>query len=246
MKKTILKTAVIISGVLFFTACSKDDSIKNILKEETAGQAAQKGKPISQLTRIKTRTLGLNITTFTYDASGRATGYTGSSFLTYDYPDASHVIETPQWSPVTNYDLNNKGLAVKATDGNSSNIFTYNAKKQVESDFYESNGVTGNITYIYVNGNLDKMTIESSNTSAITTASFTYYLDKPNVLDNDVFGESFRGAGSKNLVKSRTAESNGVTGTTDYSYDFDLQGRVVKVRTAVNGTPQADVSYSYY
>jgi hypothetical protein len=99
MKKSILKTAVIISGVLFFTACSKDDSIKNILKEETAGQAAQKGKPISQLTRIKTRTLGLDIRTFTYDASGRATGYTGSSFLTYDYPDASHVIETPQWSP---------------------------------------------------------------------------------------------------------------------------------------------------
>jgi hypothetical protein len=119
-------------------------------------------------------------------------------------------------------------------------------KKQVESDFYESNGVTGNTTYTYVSGNLDKVTVESSNTSNITTVSFTYYPDKPNVFDNDVFGESFRGVGSKNLVKSRTVESNGVTGTTEYSYDFDLQGRVVKVRTTINGNPQPDVSYSYY
>ena len=242
MKQIILKTSILISGILFFAACKKD-SLPSPAQDEIAGQASQKGKPVSHLTRVKTRTIGVNVITYTYDAAGRSLGYTGSGALTYEYPDASHVIETPQSGSVTHYDLNNKGLAVKRTHPYWHALYSYNTKKQVESILIQdNNGFTNNTTYTYVNGNVDKIT--STQSADNPPQTFTYYLDKPNVLDNDVFGESFRGVGSKNLVKTRTIDSFGYVES--YSYDFDLQGRVIKVKWDVNGNPQADISYSYY
>jgi hypothetical protein len=246
MKQIFLKTSIIISSILFFVACSKKDSMTTPAQDEIAGQVAQKGKPPVQMTRVKTRTIGSGVQTYTYDAAGRSLGYTGSSSLTYEYPDASHVTEIPQSSPIIHHELNNKGLAVSSLVSYGQIFNTYNPKKQLVTQLIQDNsGQIVTITYTYVNGNVDKITSTNNAGSADTPQTFTYY-DTPNVLDNDVFGESFRGVGSKDLVKTRTVDVFGTIYVEYYTYEFDPQGRVTKVKRDANGTPEADILYTYY
>lgn len=246
MKQILLKTTIILSGILFFVACSKENSMPSPVQDEMAAQASQKGKPPIQLTRIKTRTIGSIVQTYTYDATGRSLGYTGSASLTYEYPDATHVTEIPQSSGIVHHELNNKGLAIKSIVSYGQIFNTYNAKKQLETQTIKDNsGALQTITFTYVNGNVDKITSVNNFGSADSPQTFTYY-DKLNVLDNDVFGESFRGVGSKDLVKTRTIEIVGTVYVEYYTYEFDSQGRVTKVKRDVNGTPEDDILYTYY
>lgn len=237
MKQIFLKTTIILSGILFFVACSKENSMPSPGRDEVAGQVSQKGKPPVQLTRIKTRTVGSSVQTYTYDAAGRSLGYTGSASLTYEYPDATHVTETPQASGIIHHELNNKGLAVKSIVSYGQILNTYNPKKQMETQSIQDNsGALQTTTFSYVNGNVDKITSVNNFGSADNPQTFTYY-DKPNVLDNDVFGESFRGVGSKDLVKTRTIDVLGTIYVEYYTYEFDSQGRITKVKRDFNGTP---------
>jgi YD repeat-containing protein len=248
MKKNLFKTAIMLSTVVFFAACQKEKTATG--NNEISEQASAKGRP-QELTRIKTRTIDQDVRTYTYDAAGRSLGYTSNyGNLTYEYPDATHVIETPSASDVMSHELNSKGLVIKSVVG--ANIFqdfyTYNGKKQLTQLFVQDNGGNASIiTYTYVNGNLDNQqtTYDGSPSSDV---SYTYFTDKANVLDNDVFGESFRGVGSKNLVKSSTTHFEGISTTyvMDYSYVFDPQGRVIKVMRSQNGLALSDINYTYY
>jgi hypothetical protein len=147
----------------------------------------------------------------------------------------------------THYDLNKKGLIEKGTNANEIDYYKYNSKNQLIERFIQGHdGDFDVLTYIYdKDGNLD--TLKTGPVGIIASyQTFTYYTDKPNVLNHETFGEGFRGVESKNLVKSIVLHSPNNTSVTDKTYSFDAMGRVAKVSTTHNGNSLPDVSYTYY
>src|SRR5215831_12182638 len=122
--KNLLPSTLILSTVLIFAACQKQSITPD--RTEVSGQATSKGRP--EITRIKTATENGVMKTYTYDPNGRSLGFTSSinSSLIYQYPDASHVVETSSVSPVVHYELNSKGLAIQSVTGqNFPAFYTY-------------------------------------------------------------------------------------------------------------------------
>jgi hypothetical protein len=244
MKKNLFKSSIMVSAVLIFAACQKESISPD--KVEVSGQAVSKGKP--EAIKVKTTTEAGVTKTYSYDENGKTLGYTDSygNHYTYQYPDATHVIETPTIFPVVNYELNAKGLAIKSTTGSNPYqwFYTYNAKKQLTKKLSTDGTNASVINYNYVNGNLDNEQA-ISNDVLVWNRTYTYY-EKSNVLDNDVFGEMFRGVGSKSLIKSSMTEEDGETTVMNFSYLFDNLGRVTKMMRTQNGLAVPDVTYTYY
>lgn len=257
MKKVFVYTFICVSSLVLITSCSKTD-LSNPSEEQQLAQSGNspeaKGPPASAVVRVKTRTFNGDLRTYTYDASNRSLGSTSVSYnsVTYQYPDASHIhsiIKYPGGSIAgeTDYELNSKGLISKATASTLQGFYTYNGKKQLIKhivNFTNGDIATGDFTY--TSGNLTS--IQSlTNGSPSWNKTFTYYTNIDNVLSNEVFGESFTGAESKNLVKSMSFVINGGSTTTEnYTYEFDAQGRVTKQKVVKNGVLQPDILYTYY
>jgi len=241
--KNFLTAFIVISGITFFTACKKDNSA---LAPQSEKLATQKVKQPSAPTRVKTEFSSFGTKAYTYNADFNSLGYTSTNSTVYTYPDALHIIETPSTGYETHYDLNKKGLIEKATTPYSTQYFTYNSKKQLTEILSVGNsGDINALKYVYnSSGNLDTLTsISNGKVSVFTT--YTYYEDQPNVMDNDVIGEGFRGVSSKNLLKTSVMH-DGSLFITDFSYAFDPFGRVVKISSTVNGSAQPDFVYTYY
>lgn len=253
MKKIFRTMTLIPLAGLLLTACQKSSIQDPGSNEEIAGAAngGQKGGPAP--IRVKTVTTGNDVRTYTYDASWRQLGSTSTMYNTivYDYVSSSLIKYSIYYNsgPLagsSDLELNSKNLMIKQISPGLTGNYLYNNKKQLIS--HEVNwtggdfGVTG---YYYTNGNLTSM-VNALNSLPNWSKSFTYYMDKPNSLSNDVFGESFRGVESKNLVKTMTSTINGTTSNESYEYEFDADGRVVKKITTKDGVLQPETLYTYY
>jgi len=242
--KNLLTAPILLTGILFFTACKKENSDIASSNEEIA--TAKASKPVTPI-RVKTETDGFGTKTFFYNVDLNSVGYSGPQNATYSYPDASHIIATLPSYPVTSFELNKKGLLEKGTSSNDISYYQYNSKSQLIERFIQSGSDIDVYTFIYNNdGNLDSVKVQS-NGAAAGYQVFTYYTDKLNLLDHQAFGEGFRGAESKNLMKSATWHFyNGSSSVTNKTYEVDAMGRVTKVSTTIDANNMPDVTYTYY
>ena len=245
--KNFLTVTIFISGILFFASCKKDNAdLQPQLREEMATQ--KPNQPSKTPTRVKTDVSSFGTRTFTYNSDYLSTGNTGLNPTVYTYPDATHIIETPSNGSVKHYLLNNKGLIETATTPYITESWSFNTKKQLTQILTKSNstGDVSSLEYVYnSDGNLDKISdIYKGSVSWYET--FTYYMDKPAVLNEETFGEGFKGSGSKNMVKTSVYHSGSTVATTNFSYEYDPFGRVIKASYVVNGNPQPYHLYTYY
>jgi hypothetical protein len=244
MKRNFLTTFIFISVTVFFVSCKKDSTALATQNEEFATQ--KMSKPAAP-TRVKTETSNSVTKTYTYNADLNSFGYSGPIYKNYAYPDGSHIIEGGNTILETHYDVNKKRLIEKGTNTNGQTFYFYNTKNQLTETFMQSGGDVDVLTYIYnKDGNLDTLKMGPSADIIASYQTFTYYTDRLNVLNNETFGEGFRGVQSKNLVKSILFHSLYNTSVTNKTYSFDTMGRVTKVSSTYDGTPLPDVSYTYY
>jgi hypothetical protein len=243
--KNFLTVTIFISGILFFASCKKDNSALTPQVEEEI--ATQKVKLPSTPTRVKTDVSSFGTRTFTYNADFLSTGNTGLNPTVYTYPDATHIIETPSNGSVKHYQLNKKGLIETATTPYITEYWSFNNKKQLTEILTKSNSSSdvSILKYVYnSDNNLDTLSdISNGNVSWYETFTYT---DQPNVLSEETFGEGFKGLGSKNLIKTSTYHSGSTVVTTNFSYEYDPFGRVIKASYVVNGNPQPYHLYTYY
>jgi len=128
------------------------------------------------------------------------------------------------------YQYNNAGYLIYSEGINAKNL----------EPFYKS-------WYKYHQGNLIQSTFffyedEKSNTPTDTLIThYEYYLDKPNTIGNQNFGEPFLGKSSKNLLKSQWSKRDAKV---TYLYTFDKKGRVIGM--IEKDKPQGITSYEYY
>jgi len=247
MKKIFQSFLIVLAGATMFTACKKSETLTPVQPVEETQAINAKGQPGASVTRIKTKTQGIQTINYSYDAQWRALEITGSVPIHFEYPNATHVNEL-NWNDSTYYTLNSKGLVNTTVAKQWTKTSTYNSKNQLinESSVYNSGGVI-TIDYIYVGGNLDHANYYYNGTLTYIF-EYTYY-SKANVMDNDVFGLSFKGVGSKNMVNALKVSaaanpSNFYINTYDYVYD--ALGRVIKVMEVEAGTPLQDVIYTYF
>jgi hypothetical protein len=247
MKKIFHSLSVLLVGATLFTACKKTETLTPVQPAAEAESLMAKGQPGSSVTRIKTKTQSGLLKTYSYDAQWRASEITGPVPIHFEYPDATHINEL-NWNDSTYYTLNNKGLVATVSTKMYNKTCTYNSKNQLinESSVYNGGSVI-TMDHIYLGGNLDHTNYYLDGTLTYIF-SYTYY-SKANVLDNDVFGQSFKGAGSKNMVKTMRfsiASNPDSYYTNTYEYVFDALGRVIKVMENEAGTQQPDIIYTYY
>jgi hypothetical protein len=243
--KKLLTASLFISGILLLTSCKRENVGSPAQNEEIAtGKAPKPAMP----TRVKTETSGASVKTYSYNADFNSNGWvSGTLNKSYYYPSATFIIEGGTNILETHYDLNKKGLIEKSTNANDISYYFYNTRNQLTQRFIQSGGDVDVLTYIYnKDGNLDTLKMGPTADIVASYQTFTYYTDRSNVLNNETFGEGFRGVESKNLVKSIVQHSNNFTATTNKTYSFDAIGRVSKVSSTYNGTPLPDVSYTYY
>ena len=252
MKKIANQIPLIMVSILFFTACKKSEILQSPTEE--IATASNSKKPQTAVSKIKTRTHGNGTSTLTYiyDGNGRVMQFSGpesTTFLFQNEMDTVFVTMFLETGPQVGdflYPINSKGLATKMDLGVTENIYTYNAKKNLIEDKTMVGNDVHLMTHDYAGGNLAE-TKYTVNGILKWTKTYTYYTDKLNSIGNEAFGQSYLGVDSKNLVKSLTFNSvaNGIT-TTNYSYEFDPQGRVSKQMSFYNGLSLPIYTYTYY
>lgn len=207
--------------------------------------------------RIKTRAGGSGVTTYSYNAQGRTVkeeSLNGSK-TEYEYPagivnekyyDNGGVLQSAYIN-----ELNPDGTRFRVTQpGNPiyEELCFFNADKTLAKSITKvSANSTQVIDYFYSNGNCDS-TRFSNNGNWNLTVKYTYYTDKLNGLSYDNFGYGILyGKDSKNLTKSEVyTYPDGSTNTpSNYSYEFDAQGRVSK-ETSTKGNNIGITIYTYY
>ncbi|HEV8272150.1 MAG TPA: hypothetical protein VGQ04_12655 [Chitinophagaceae bacterium] len=246
MKKNLVTALILVTGITFFASCKKENA--DLTPQSGQELATQKIKDPKAPSRIKTETSSFGTKNYTYNADFNSTGNTGVSPKVYTYPDATHIIETPSSGPVVTYQLNKKGLIETASTDYTTQYWTFDSKNQLTEikTVGNSSGSVSYFKYVYnSDGNLDTLS-EIANGTVSWWETFTYYTDQPNVMDNDVFGEGFKGVSSKNLLKSSESHYPNYVSVWNQWYAYDPYGRVVKVSHTVNGNPQSDYIYTYY
>jgi YD repeat-containing protein len=205
--------------------------------------------------KIKTFTGDNGTTTFTHDSQGRLATrlYPNGGKEEYDYSTPNKIIKKyyfPDGSldGTGDLDLNAAGLVIKGvySDGGP-NLYTYeyDAEKNLVKMAIEANGNATIVDYFYTNGNLDSSRYKLNGNHHSTT-HYTYYTDKADLLNNDVYGQGYEGYFGKYLLKKeQTHYADGDQKAWDYSYEFDSKGRVSK-RTIKNGQNQEVGLYTYY
>lgn len=150
------------------------------------------------------------------------------------------------------YDANAYRKTSVEQDGNS----TYTETYTVSNENYvtittESRYATSESTQVKKSGSfgkslfikaLGKSNITQNNLKAasdqISTfkTDYTFYTDKTNTIDFENLGISFLGKQNKNPVKQETETlSDGISGTIDYTYEYDAKGRIVKKTYSFGG-----------
>ncbi len=179
--------------------------------------------------------------TYTYDASNRVSSNTFIQDTRVSKTDYNNngktVLATSNGMLVQTYYLNNKGFADSLlTDIQGfylKEINTYNSEglkiNTVSKSKYMNTNMTDTTTYQYVNGNLSKEIFSDGNYTLIT--DFEYYTDKINYSKKSNEAQDFTND-NVNLRKKATTNSGNVT---NYAYEFDADGKVLKQITTFSG-----------
>lgn len=156
---------------------------------------------------------------FEYDASGRLVKLiaAGPEFHTY----------TDQFQ----YD--SQGRLLKSTRQQRTysvtNTNTYDSNGNLfRTDTENSEGQKSYSTYTYANGNLVEAKSHSNGAVGVTT--YEYYLDKPNVVKEELLRVYNLSASNKNLLKTVHTGSD-LLGDINFTYEFTDKGYLAKVNS---------------
>ena len=205
--------------------------------------------------KVKTATYGSTVFNYTYDTQGRQLSCDNSDGVKrkYDYAIGS-IKESIYINRTFEYfyknDLNADGLCVKETKSNApgyEQLYEYNPDMTLSRVITKNNGsITQRMDFFYSNENCDSIRFITNGAHTLTIVK-EYYPDKPNVLNNEVFGNPHYGRSSRNMIKTETyINAGGSTGScTNFLYDYDSMGRVSK-ETAQKGNTTAVGLFTYY
>lgn len=247
MKKYFIPVLIAMSAII--SSCQKDMLDDQPLSEEIA-TAANAAKPAESPVRVKTKTTGTDIRTYTYNTDGwlveSASNETNTATYSYSGNTINYSIFYPGGALAMSaiHELNGIGLVTKTTTSSLTGYYTYNLYNQMLThDVYFANGDVVKGSYYYSDGDLDSI-VTTMNGGTYWSKTFTY-INKANLLNNEVFGQGYFGPESKHLVKSMSTIVGGNVTTETYNYKI-MQGKVVKVETIKNGVAQPETYYTYY
>lgn len=238
MKKVLFVSIIALS----FMACGKKD-----VDAPTPAPAATNAL-------VKKMTESLSVSNYEYDAQGRLSKIFRSSGIKTEYTYAANLITQTTYKAngdfdfAYKYELDAKGKAVKTTLSSNANytvVHVYNSEGYLIKHIDNINGQSSGADYFYSNGNLDSIRYINGSNNWYMTRKKTYYTNQSNVLgDESNYGNFFGGKQNKNLLKSDLyISADGLsTNLTNYSYEFDAQGRVNKLTT----THDANLNIYYY
>ena len=209
---------------------------------------------LEETLKVKTATYGNTVFTYTYDAQGRQLTCDNSDGVKrkYDYPIGS-IKESIYKNGVFEYfyknDLNAEGLCIRETKSNVPSyeqLYEYNPDKTLSKVISKNNGsIVQEMIFFYSNENCDSIRF-ITNGQHILTIVKEYYLDKSNVFGNEIFGNTHYGRSARNMLKSETHIYPGSSGScTNFSYEYDSQGRVAKEISSKANLTSIGV-YTYY
>jgi len=206
-------------------------------------------------TRIKSETGSSDTSTYLYDNLGRQVLYTTTTGYkketTYDSGQVQQTSYNPQGIPtvIVTSVLNEKGLITYSESSNipgGSTSYEYNDDNQVVK--YTSITPSGTFEAVstFVDGNKESITYLKNGVFQYTY-KYTYYTDKSNGIDDEYYGESFRGHGNKNLLKNWIAISKDglIFNSYSYTYTFDDKGRVLTLNE-IHSDQTNTYTYAYY
>ncbi len=197
--------------------------------------------------------------TFTYDNANRQLTRTTSTGQVIEYTYSTALVTGKSYTNGVyffdlRYSLNADGLAVHEYEIPASSIeyeYSYNSDKTLATKkIYPNGGPNILLTYFYTNGNADSVRVtDLSNGNWSSTAVFEYY---PELQTNpfSTIGQSFFGKKSRNMLK-KSIETfiSGAILRSDYQYEYDNSGRLIKIITSNSGATSSSIdsqSITYY
>jgi YD repeat-containing protein len=240
MKKLIHLSFILIT-LFALTTCKKDESKKTICLV-----TVMKIKYDNQVDSIM----------YSYDDQGRLvkTEIDEGWYTTYQYgtnkvTEKSYQNGTLSYTNV--YTLNFDGYAMTSThtlagntDPESTTTYDFDSEgylistTEVQED--DHNDVVA-INYEYEDGNLVYRENIHDKTSFYSETEYEYYLDKPDKFNNFF---PFKGKQNVNLVRQATYTSGTINRITNYSYDINKAGYVLKEIETI-GTIIWEIEYKY-
>ncbi|MGN6292534.1 MAG: hypothetical protein ACTHMV_07290 [Chitinophagaceae bacterium] len=201
---------------------------------------------------------------FTYNAEGKlvSTAMDGTSTINFTYSGntVTSLYVSGSYYNKTTYTINSNGqVSHSRTEYNTAGtnwaerVFQYTGTQVTKETLTKNGGFTSVRTYQWSNGNLQSISINNSDNSTQALV-YEYYLDKPyqqgDILDWDRLMSGVEIFRSKNLLKKYTSTyQENITGTpipvteiTNYSYEFDRDGKITSMTSSYAGNNQ---TYQY-
>ncbi|HEX2847880.1 MAG TPA: hypothetical protein VHN59_15135 [Chitinophagaceae bacterium] len=200
---------------------------------------------------------------FTYNAEGKlvSTAMDGTPTInfTYNGNTVTSLYVSGSYYNKTTYTISNGQVSHSRTEYNTAGtnwterVFEYTGSQVTKETMTKSGGFTSVRTYQWSNGNLQSISFNNSNNSSQTLV-YEYYLDKSyqqgDILDWDRLMSGVEIFRSKNLLKKYTSTyQEDITGTpipvteiTNYSYEFDRDGKITSMTSSYGGNSQ---TYQY-
>lgn len=235
------------TSALFLFALFLLTGIAGCKKDDTTSQHTGKIKTITYLGA----TTGTTKTTISYDnqdrilsASNEPTGYNSYVYQNQSvrilYYDSASNLSTPLADDT--FMLNAQGYVSSATIANGYTR-TYDANGYVLTETKNINTSTLiTTTHTYSNGNeVSRSYVDG--TGQQHTYTFQYNT-QPETHGNNAGGSPYWGKDNANLVSRITENHGGADQITDYTYEYDSQGRVTK--ETQTGYHSGVTGYTYY
>jgi YD repeat-containing protein len=246
MKKQSL--FLLVAAFFLVAACKKD---------ETSSPTNNVPAEVSCLLTTMATNTG-NVTSYYYDAQNRivrtaaiGSGLSDSIIATYTYEGNVVTSRTPgAVEVVQKFFLNAAGFADSAVIsvgafGDIIMVRKYNDANQATELIMV--GEIGGTEYDqesymeYTNGNLTKQTTIDNIKSLSTISTMEYYMDKPNKVKELEERNNFTNANA-NLLK-KVSNDDGTY--TNYTYEFDTDGKVVKMMTVTDTNVESWNTYTW-
>ena len=210
---------------------------------------------LNENSKVRTATYGTTTLTYTYDAIGRQVTCDNSDGIkkVYAYSIGNireSVYKNGQFEYFYKHDLNTDSLCIKeikSNDNSYEQLYQYNPDRRMVKTITKKNGTAIQVMdFFYSNGNCDSIRFFNNNQWVLTILK-TYYTDRINVFDPEVFGNKYFGKGNRNMLRSETFSYPGCTPEhpSNFNYEYDSMGRVIKETSAKENYTSTGL-YTYY
>jgi hypothetical protein len=198
----------------------------------------EKGEPFG-IPKIKTITNGANTRTFSYGNTGRVTKIVSNSIETVvTYYNDSMVYQSTPRGGTTTYILDSRGYVV-------SNDQDLNYSIDTDGHLISKTSPIDTYNYTWVNGN--QATLNHYTPGGQSSETFTFLANTINTIGSDNQGASEFGKSSKNLINTYSYEYSGGISSYQYTYEYDVRGRVSKLSiTDIGTSASTTTTYTYY